>query len=286
MLERCTISGFADEISPDFDTQLQVLHKLGLQAVELRSADGINVAKFTSAKTRELKQKLDQAGIHVSSVGSPIGKIGIEEPFDPHLEDFRRTVETAHILGCQNIRVFSFFIPQGQQAEDFRQPVMERMAALVELAKQEQVVLLHENEKEIYGDTAPRCLELMQAFYGDHFKAVFDFANFVQCGQDTREAYDLLRPYIAYIHVKDAKAGSGLVVPAGEGDGRLREILGLLDQSGYAGYLSLEPHLTDFAGLQSLERNAARRDSQWTGETAFSVAKEALVGLLKGESEA
>lgn len=286
MLERCTISGFADEISPDFDTQLQVLQKLGLQAVELRSADGINVSKLTPAKARELKQKLDRAGIHVSSVGSPIGKIGIEETFDPHLEDFRRTVETAHILGCQNIRVFSFFIPQGQQAEDFRLPVMERMAALVELAKQEQVVLLHENEKEIYGDTAPRCLELMQAFYGDHFKAVFDFANFVQCGQDTREAYDLLRPYIAYIHVKDAKAGSGLVVPAGEGDGRLREILGLLDQSGYEGYLSLEPHLTDFAGLQSLERNAARRDSQWTGETAFSVAKEALVGLLKGESEA
>ena len=62
------------------------------------------------------------------------------------------------------------------------------------------VVLLHENEKEIYGDAAGRCLELMKAFYGDHFKCVFDFANFVQCGQDTMEALSLIHIYVQSIY--------------------------------------------------------------------------------------
>ncbi|MGI5958689.1 MAG: sugar phosphate isomerase/epimerase family protein [Massiliimalia sp.] len=283
MLKKCIISGFADEICEDFDTQLKVLQSLSMSALELRSADGINVSKLTGEQAKTIKKKLDGAGITVSSVGSPIGKIEITQEFAPHFEDFRRTVETAHILGTRNIRMFSFFIPEGEKAEDYREPVLERLTRLKEYAKQEDVVLLHENEKEIYGDTAKRCLDLMEQLADDHFQAVFDFANFVQCKQNPLEAFQLLKDYIAYIHVKDAKWEDGTVVPAGQGDGCLREVFDRLDQAGYTGYLSLEPHLVDFVGLQNLEKHAAARNSKNTGEAAFTIAYEALCNLLKGQ---
>ena len=89
----------------------------------------------------------------------------------------------------------------------------------------------------------------------------------------------MLKPYIEYVHVKDARMADGEVVPSGTGDGQLAAIFDKLDQSGYKGYLSLEPHLANFAGLGSLEKDAAVRAENDT-EKAFCIAYRALEGLL------
>ena len=102
----------------------------------------------------------------------------------------------------------------------------------MDYASANDTLLLHENEKDIYGAMALECKKLMDTFYGDHFKAIFDFANFVQCGQDTLEAYEMLKSYIAYIHVKDALKSDQSVVPAGYGDGNVAVILKRLSASG------------------------------------------------------
>lgn len=279
MLENCSISGFADEINKDFDVQLSVLQELGQKYVELRSADGIGVADLTAGQAAALKEKMDAAGVCVSSVGSPVGKIKITDDFEPHFETFCRIVELAKSWSVPYIRMFSFFIPEGESPEKYKDEVFSRMRRMVEYAAEQNVVLLHENEKEIYGDIASRCLELMEAFYGDHFKCVFDFANFVQCGQDTLEAYEMLKPYTAYIHVKDAMAETGEVVLPGDGDGNVREILAMLEAAGYQGFLSLEPHLVSFDGLDKLEREAKERKEQ-DGIAAYKRAHGRLVELL------
>ena len=204
MLSDCRISGFADEINKDFDIQLSVLKELGQEYVELRSADGTGVADLSLEMASELGERMKAAGIRVSSVGSPIGKIKITDDFEPHFETYRHVVELAKLWGVRYIRMFSFYIPEGEDPAQYKEEVFSRMKRMVDYAVEQDVVLLHENEKEIYGDIASRCLELMEAFYGDHFKGVFDFANFVQCGQDTLEAYEMLKPYIFYIHIKDA----------------------------------------------------------------------------------
>ena len=275
------ISGFADEISPDLDQQIAVLKKLGMNYVEMRGVNGKGLVEYPLDEVEKIKEHLDQNDIRLSSVGSPIGKIKITDDFEDHFVLFQHTVNIAHVMEVPYIRMFSFFIPKGEKPEKYKEEVFKRTKKMVDYAEKHQVILLHENEKEIYGDVAERCRQLMDEFYGENYKAVFDFANFVQCHQDTLEAYEMLKPYIEYIHVKDAVRKTGQVVPAGSGDGNVEEILKDLLVSGYHGFLSLEPHLADFTGFASLEQGNSVRRAKLEGEETFTIAWNALQNILK-----
>ncbi|MDK2966389.1 MULTISPECIES: sugar phosphate isomerase/epimerase [Lacrimispora] len=279
MWDKIKLSGFADEIDTNLDIQMKVLKKLGMSYVEMRGVDGKGLVEHTINEAKEIKARLTDNGISLSSVGSPIGKIKITDEFAPHMELFKHTVEIAHVMDTPNIRMFSFFMPENESYAPYKNQVMDQLGQFVDYAKANKVLLLHENEKDIYGDMADRCLEIMKEFYGDHFQAVFDFANFVQCKQDTLEAYDMLKPYISYVHIKDALWSDASVVPAGMGDGNVEKILRKLKDSGYQGFLSLEPHLSDFAGFSALEKNGDQK-KKMSGEEAFTMAHEALVKIL------
>ena len=279
LLHNSPISCFADEIDSSVDKQISLLKELGISWIEFRSGDGKGVADYTAKEAQALREKLDGAGIRISALGSPIGKIDITQDFEPHFKTFQAMAELTEIYGTDKIRMFSFFMPEGADVSAYRDEVMKRMSRLVDYAASKNLVLLHENEKDIYGDLAPRCLDLMKEFYGSSFRCTFDFANFVQCGQDTLEAYEMLEPYISYVHIKDALFENGSVVPAGEGDGQVAEILGRLEKKGFDGFLSLEPHLADFAGLKNLEKSAASRGGT-DGEEAFCTAYRALQKIL------
>ena len=277
------ISGFADEIAQELDIQIEAVSRLGIQYIEMRGVDGNNLIYHPDAKVKEIKQKLEDAGIKLSALGSPLGKIGIEDPFEPHFEEFKRACEIAHRMDTKNIRMFSFYIPEGKEKE-YKGKVFDRLGRFADYAGRNDIVLLQENEKGIYGAKAPECLEIMKKLGSDHFRAIFDFANFVQCGQDTREAYDLLKDYVDYIHVKDARKENGTVVPVGYGDGNVEAILKKLFASGFDGFLSLEPHLFDFKGFEGLERGRTASLSQsgqaLSGAEAFAVAHRALCEVL------
>lgn len=281
MLRNTTITGFADEIDSRLDIQIGVLKKLEIDHIEMRGVDGKGLVYYTLEEVKNIKNRLNESGMHLSAIGSPIGKINIKDNFVPHFELFQHTVEIAKIMDTPYIRMFSFFITQGEDPAQYHDEVMKRIGEMVEYARKHRVILLHENEKGIYGDVAPRCAEIMKEFYGDHMRAVFDFANFVQCGQNTQEAYEMLKPYIDYIHVKDAKSLDGSVVPAGMGDGYVAEILKSLDRRGYQGYLSLEPHLAEFSGFSALENSGEIRRRTLTGEEAFTTAYLALKKILE-----
>lgn len=287
------ISGFADEIAEDVDTQFRVLNKLDIRYFEPRGIDGKNIAELSDGEVAALKEKMERCGIKASSIGSPIGKIRLDEDFQAHFEKFQRVVDIAERLEAGYIRMFSFYPPERPDsaagegdgaAHEWtageREEVICRLRRMTAYAGERDVVLLHENEKGIYGDTAERCADLMRELGCRHFQAVFDPANFVQCGQDTKEAYEALRNFIAYVHVKDAREEDGNVVPAGAGDGNVGHILkGLLD-SGYEGYLSLEPHLGSFSGLAGLELDDKMQNLPQGGEGTFTLAYRALEDIL------
>ena len=276
------ISGFSDEISKEIVTQFEVLNKLNIRYFEPRGIDGKNISTLNDEEVLELKAKMEQYGIKVSSIGSPIGKIKLTDSFEEHFEVFKRVVKTAKMLDTKYIRMFSFYHEGGDEwtAEE-RAEVTARLKKMIAYAEEQDVILLHENEKAIYGDTADRCIDLMKELYGPHFKAVFDPANFVQCGQDTKYAYENLKNYIEYMHIKDALFEDGKVVPAGCGDGNVEYVLNALMENGYDGFLSLEPHLGSFEGLANLELDDKMEGLPKGGEGTFTLAYRALCEILE-----
>ena len=265
-----TLSGFADEISPSLDEQLAVLAAESIAHLELRSVWSTNVADLGDAGLARFRRALDAAGVRVSAIGSPIGKIELTAPLGPELDRLRRIADIAAALGTKTVRVFSFFMPPGEPPQRHRQQVIDRMRALTSIAEDRGLVLAHENEKEIYGDRPERCADLIATVGSPALRATFDAANFVQCGvRPHSEAYGLLRPYLVYVQVKDARAATGEVVPAGQGDGQVRQTLSALGNEGFEGYLSLEPHLA-----------AGGRHGGFSGPEGFRRAARALKGLL------
>ena len=264
------LSGFADEISPEPGAQLETLAAESIRHLELRSAWSTNVASLTDASLAQFRREIEEAGVRVSAIGSPIGKIGIDAPVGPELERMRRIADVASLFGTTIVRVFSFFIPAGEPPERYRQAVIDRMGALAQIAAERGIVLAHENEKEIYGDIPERCADLITNVGSPALRATFDAANFVQCGvRPHTDGYQLLRPHLVYLQVKDALAATGQVVPAGQGDGEVRETLAALAASGFSGYASLEPHLAE-----------AGRYGGFSGAHEFRRAAAALKGLL------
>ena len=284
------LTGFADEIAQDLSVQIESLRKLDMHFVEMRGVDGNNLIYHDDAKVAEIKKRLDGAGIALSALGSPLGKIGITDPFEKHFEEFKRATEIAHKMGTRNIRMFSFYVPRETDGQGkvwikdgVKDEVLDRLGKFVDYAKSADVVLLHENEKGIYGEMAKECKELFEVLGCANFRGIFDFANFVQAEQNTLEAYELLKDHIDYVHVKDAIWGSGKVVPAGCGDGNVKEILTRMFANGFHGFLSLEPHLFEFDGFAGLERKPVsihvEEGKKLTGFEAFSLAREALLKL-------
>ena len=274
------ISGFSDEIASDIDTQFAVLGKLGIKYFEPRGINGKNISTLNDDEVLALKEKMDEAGIKASSIGSPIGKIKLADDFEAHFEVFKRVVKTAKMLDAKYIRMFSFYHDGGEWTREERADVIKKLERMIAYAKENDVVLLHENEKDIYGDTVDRCLDLMETLGCESFRAVFDPANFVQCGQDTKAAFDKLQKHVEYMHIKDAKASDGSVVPAGHGDGNFDYVLLRLFASGYNGFLSLEPHLGSFEGLAELELDDKMLDLPKSGEGTFALAHSCLLDVI------
>jgi sugar phosphate isomerase/epimerase len=238
------ISAFADEISDDVDEQCRVLDSLGIENMVLRSAWGTNVVDLDDAAIERVAEVLVRHGISVSCVGSPSGKVYLDEDFALHLAKFKRALAVARRLGAPQVRIFSFFIHPEEQVDDCADAVIARLVEMARLAEEAGVVLVHENEKDIYGDSPARCRHLLESVNSPFLRATWDPANFVQTGHAPfTDGYELLRPYIVDVQIKDAEADSGRVVPAGEGAGQIEETIQALKGDGYQGAIVLEPHL-------------------------------------------
>ena len=266
-----TLSGFGDEIDKDPAVQVAVLQALGASHVEVRSAWGVNVADFDEELTSRLAALLTARGMAVSAVASPIGKTDVYGDAEVELARLRAVITLAQRLRSRYVRLFSFFRPPGVDVATTRDTVLRRLRAFADLAEREQVVLVHENEKDIYGDVPARVLDLIESVGSPALRVAWDNANFVQVGvRPFSDGYAMLRPHLEYLQVKDARFADGAVVPAGEGDGELLQTVTALRDDGWTGYASLEPHLADPA------------DPARTGPAGFGRAARAFAALVAG----
>jgi sugar phosphate isomerase/epimerase len=268
-----TLSGFVDEISSDFTEQCRVAADLGLKYVEVRSAWDVNILDLKPEQLTAMKDTLADHDLRVSSIGSPIGKIFIDEDFPPHLDRMRHAAEVAQFFDAPYVRIFSFFLRPGADPAAHRDEVIDRMRALTRVAESADLILVHENEKEIYGDLPERCLDIVTSVGSPRLRLAWDPANFVQVGvKPFSDGYALLRPHLEYIQIKDALAADGTVVPAGEGDGEVATTIRHLRQDGFDGFFSLEPHLANTNALGG-----------FSGPELFTRAWKAFTDILKTE---
>ena len=271
------ISGFGDEIIDDFGAQLDAMQEIGIDYIEVRNLafEGKPkdvVVDLSADDLRAAKRALDRRGMRVSAIGSPIGKIMITDDFESHLARFQGALRAADVLETSCIRMFSFFMPEGKDPSDYRDEVMRRLRALSDAARRHRsdILLLHENESDIYGDTPARCQDIFETVGTENLRLTLDPANFVACGvKPFSEAYPALKPWLRYVHVKDKESPAGKVVIAGEGSAEWRELLLALKADGYDGFFSLEPHL-----------QVAGRSFGYTGHDLFAQAHAGLMHLL------
>ena len=269
-----TLSGFADEVSADLEEQCRVFNDLGIGYVEFRGAWDTNVLDLDDDQLDRAANTLAAHGLRTSSVGSPIGKIGIYDDFEAHLRRLDRALQVAARLTAPIVRIFSFWMPEGDDPAIHRDEVLRRMAALCDRAAGSGVILVHENEKGIYGNTPQRCLDIVESLGSPGLRLTWDAANFVQCGvRPHTEGFAMLRPYLEYLQVKDALRATGEVVVAGDGDGEVRETIRALHADGFDGFFSLEPHLSAVGALGG-----------FSGPELFGTAHAAFTRLLEDEA--
>ncbi len=273
------LCAFADEASPTLKGQIQALHRNHIPCLEIRGVNGKNIREISPSEAREIKKELDDSDISVWSIGSPVGKIRLDGNIEAHFEEFKQILEITHILEASRIRMFSFYPVQGDCTEKTREQVLKHIDRLLSLTP-DNILLCHENEKDIFGETPENCLLLHQSF--PKLRAVFDPANFVQCGVNTLRAWDMLKDFVDYLHIKDA-VPDGTVVPAGMGIGNLPDIISDYCKQGGT-VMTLEPHLHEFTGLAALENGQSVKAGlsvYKNTDEAFDAGAAALQKLLK-----
>jgi sugar phosphate isomerase/epimerase len=263
------LSAFADEVTEDFRGQVEYLSRQGIGYIEPRFINRKNIMDLTRSELNEVHRLIDDHGLKVSAIGSPIGKVRLDEPFGPHLDKFKHAVDLALFFETPFIRVFSYYAPQGRNIDDYRDEVLERMTAKLRFIQDAGVTMVHENEAHIYGHSAQNCVDLVQTLDSPKLRLAYDPANFVwgeKIVNNVETCWPLMKPYVVHVHIKDWKLGSKDIgsLP-GEGDGQIKDLLAELAAMKYDGCLTIEPHLQlggQFGGS--------------TGPELFSKAAEAV----------
>lgn len=262
------ISCFADEIAPGLSEQLDVMEKLNVGWLSLRSVEDVGVLKLTDEQIDEIARTIKARGVGISSIGSPIGKTPITDTSDEYLRQTERAIQVAEKLDCPRIRVFSFYMEKDEM-DTYREEVIERLGKIADLAAKSGIDILHENEARIYGEASVRCRDILESVNRPNFKAVFDPSNFVAAGEDPfDQSLPQVKDFVSYMHIKDSRHSDGVIVPAGEGDGQVSQVLKAF--AGQDMFLTLEPHLA-----------VAGQFKGFSGPERFAKAYEALTGLLK-----
>ena len=271
------LSAFADEAGKELPAQIAALKRNEIPYIEVRFIGSKNVADLTLDEAKEVRKALDEGGIKVWSIGSPLGKIKITDDLEAHMEKTRHVCRLAKTLGTDKIRMFSFY-----EAFEAKELVFATLRRMVEIAKEEGVTLYHENEKDIYGDTVARVLEIMENVEG--LRYIYDPANFVDVGEDSDMALDALHAKMGYFHIKDVIADTHELVPAGYGDGKIDRLVRMLPDEG-EWVLTLEPHLALFEGYAAIDNTEMKNKFTFKdNDESFDAAVTALKKIINNEN--
>ncbi|MDQ8189995.1 sugar phosphate isomerase/epimerase family protein [Roseibacillus persicicus] len=276
------LTGFADEAANEIEGQIRAIKTLGWSHLELRAINGQNITDIPEADFENVAEQLETHQIKVNALGSTICNWGksILEPMDRDWEEIERAIPRMKALGTKHIRIMSYAVLRDRDARDqMVEERVDRLRRVVDRFAEEGLQALHENCANYGGMGWPFTMELLEKVPG--LKLIFDTANPATTLDRTKPAphppqsswefYQQVREHIAHVHVKDGRflrdnpesvfEDADYVWP-GEGDGEVVKIVSDLHQTGYEGFLSIEPHLSVVFHDESLSASdQARFDS-------------------------
>ncbi|MCK3860976.1 sugar phosphate isomerase/epimerase family protein [Pseudomonas sp. B329] len=260
------LTGVADEGASSIVDQIACHLALGWNHLELRSVDGLPIARLTDDALRMVVDQLQKRSIAVPVLASQIGNWGsqIEGDFAVDLTELDRLLEIAATLGTRMIRIMSY-PNSGWEEARWRSAVIDRLCRLTEIAQRHDVVLVHENCAGWAGRNAEYTLDMLQAVGSDHLKLLFDVGNGLSYGY---QALDFLRqvlPHVAHVHLKDGLCTDQGVryQELGEGEAGAIECIDFLIRNGYEGWFSIEPHLSLIPHLQVSDADPQRKQATY-----------------------
>jgi sugar phosphate isomerase/epimerase len=280
------LSGLADEAADDIAGQIAAHRELGWSALELRLLHG---KQFASAAVTEDEfaralAAIQDAGLRVSGFASAIGNWSrpINGDFAVDLADLRVLIPRMQKAGTRFVRTMGW-MQAGTSDQVWRDEGIRRYREMAKLAADADIVLLHEN-CEGWGGTSPdNALAFMEAVAHPNVRYLFDIGNTVSYGLPTLPFYEAVRPFIAYVHVKDARrnpAGgkSNAFTYPGQGDALVREVLADLVRRGYTAGVSIEPHVASIVHLG--EGTKASPEERFASYVRYGRELEALLRSL------
>ncbi len=272
---RVILSGFADEAANKKTAveQFAAFAALGLQYYSIRFidlGDGVkNVMKLTKTDIQKVRRLQDEYGLNVSSIGSPVGKVKLEDvddgtkneyiPFEKYLErDVKRVCEIAHAFETKLIRGFSFYHPKGTAPADHIPKVVDQLGQMAETCHRSDLTFGLEIEANLVGQEGHTLAEIYRQVNHPAMVLIFDAANVICQGYtpaELFEQYEAMKPGLGWLHIKDYRNP-----PQMEKGGHVEEDMLANFVPADMGDAGHERWLRDFAQvIPKLEANLKRR---------------------------
>ena len=258
---------FTDEVSQDLERVIQVCKDYSLDGVELRSVWDKGPHELSDAEVGRLKEALDEEGLKVCAVASPFFKceLGSEDEYKEHIGILKRCVELCDAFGCAIIRGFTFW-RKGERSEVIDE-IVKKFDEPVKVLEGSRATLGIENEGSTYCGTAVEVKDFAERLGSEKVRAVWDPCNSISAGEKPYpEGYEIIRPLMVHVHVKDARKGQGTCA-VGEGEVGWRDQFAALVRDGYEDWCSLETHWR-------LEKRLDEKTVSRPGGAGFSAGAE------------
>ncbi len=248
----------ADEISRNFREAVNLGLPLGIRRYEIRFLPSGRAPMCDPAELREIERICDGEGLEITALSPGLFKwTDSPQKFQHEMtEVFPRAVELAQRWKLAALIVFGFGKPGATEAIADTLPrgnpppwVIDSLAAAAAQATTANLRLLIEPEPVCWADTGAATVNLLRQVDAPALGINYDPCNDAwTVRRDPLDDFDLIAPYIANVHIKDqldASVGSGMPTWVVPGCGLLdwRGHLAALKRIGYAGPISLEPHI-------------------------------------------
>jgi sugar phosphate isomerase/epimerase len=221
---------------------LLTARELAVEAVEIDARNELKPDDLSRTGVRQIRKVLDDLNLRVSAVAFRTRRgYDVVEDLEARIDATKRTLRLAYELGTNVVVNHIGRVP----AESDTLATSTMVQALADLGSYGQKVgatLAAETGTESGEDLARLIARLPPGSIGVDFNP----ASLIVHGHSPRAAAMALAPHVLHVHATDATRdlalGRGIEVALGQGNAEFPEILALLEEQQYRGYITVARH--------------------------------------------